>query len=181
VSHSTTYVILGALIVFSIYRRVRRTVSFQPLRKSAFTVRIILFILVGVLYLSGGARHPVLFAFDALGLLIGAIFAYFAIRTTVFEQRGDRWFFRTNRWIGITLVTLFLLRFVYRMVLVYNMSSQQIAAGQPVANAQAYTVDPLTSVVLFMLVSYYIAYYVSIMRKEKHLGVDAEGKLANVE
>src|SRR5579875_3033168 len=119
--HSASIVIIVILIAFSIYRRVRRAVTFQPLTKSRFTVRMVLLCVVGVMYLIGVVLlHPWHLLYVLAGIVIGGILAYFAIRTTVFEKRGEKWFYRPNQWIGIVLIVLFLGRFVYRIFEITN-------------------------------------------------------------
>jgi membrane protein CcdC involved in cytochrome C biogenesis len=167
--HGVSFVVIGVLVAWSIYRRIRRTVTFQPLRTKRLVFRMVALGAIGILYLVGIALHPAHLLFALLGLVIGGVLAYFAIRTTQFEQRDAVWFYRPNVWIGAVLVVLFLGRIVYRG---YEVSKQihtglqsQQMSGQPFGS----TADPFTTAFLFALIAYYIGYYVFLIRNQHRL------------
>ncbi len=162
--HGISWVVIGVLVVWSIYRRIRRTIGFQPLRTKRFIFRVVLFLVVGVLYLVGTALHPTYVLYALIGLVIGCILTYFAIRTTEFEQRENGWYYRPNIWIGTALIVFFLGRLIYRG---FEISKQiqtgtvsQHVGGQPLS----YSGDPLTASFLFALIAYYVGYSIFLIR-----------------
>jgi hypothetical protein len=168
-------VVIAALILFGLYRRVRRTIGFQPLNRRRLTMRSIIFIVIGLLILAAASVDPTIYIFDAAGTVIGLILAYFAISNTQYEQRADGWYYRPNGWISAIVLLLFFGRLVYRVVYALDMSKQlshvATAQGTTPAHLQAntYVADPWTAGMIFVLFAYYACYYLFLVRKEKHL------------
>jgi membrane protein CcdC involved in cytochrome C biogenesis len=166
-NHSASIVVPVVLIAFALYRRIRRTIGYQKLAKRAMTTRIVIFAIIGALILAAGAMRPIVYVYDLAGIAAGVVLAYYAIRTTTFERRGDSWFYRPNPWVGIILLALFIGRVadrLYEVYTLYGSSSVHNAGNQAQLNH-----DPFTAVVLFAIVTYYAVYYTFVIRKEKHL------------
>lgn len=127
--------------------------------------------IVGVIVLVAGYLHPTVYLYDLIGMAGGGIIAFYAIRSTSFEWRKDAWFYRPNPWIGVLLTVLFVGRIAYRLY----QDSALLGGGQvsesTANNAQlsAYAHDPITGVILFALVMYYVVYYTFLIRRERHL------------
>ncbi len=172
--HAILWVLIGGLVGWSIYRRVRRTITFQPLQVGRFTLRIVLLVLVSILYLASMVLQPTHFIFAGMGILLGIILAYFAIRTTKFERREERWFYRPNRWIGSFLVVLFLGRIVYRVIEGTQIMHAQLAQSSATSGSKfsGMQSDPLTATTLFTLVAFYVAYFTYLLLRKSKL--DAE-------
>ncbi|WDL95724.1 CcdC protein domain-containing protein [Alicyclobacillus sp. ALC3] len=170
--HSATPIIFVLLVAFALYRRVRRTVGFQKFVRSRLVTRMVLFGVVGVLILAAAVVYPTVYVYDAIGALIGAGIAYYAIRTTAFERRSGEWYYRPHPWIGVILIVLFVGRLAFQ---VYQDSAliSSAASGQAANQAQlsAYAHEPITAGIFFILIAYYIVYFAFLIRKEKHLEV----------
>jgi len=137
--------------------------------------RMTLLAIVGAVLLVTGFQNPMVYIFDVIGIVFGGIIAYYAIRTTSFEWRKDAWFYRPNPWIGLFLLVLFVGRIVYRVYQDYALFSATASANGKVVNqAQlaTYSHDPLTAIILFTLITYYVVYYTFLIRKERHLGIE---------
>lgn len=166
--HLVSWVVIVALLGWSMYRRVRRSITFQPLRPSRFTVRMVLFTVIGLLYLAGViVQYPLDGVWAVIGLLLGGILAYFAIRTTEFRPNGGQWLYRPHSWIGVILIVLFIGRIAFRAVEVSSALTNTTAAGP--AGMQAYQRDPLTTGVFFILIAYYLGYYTFLIWRYRHL------------
>lgn len=173
--HSATPIVLVLLVAFALYRRVRRTVGFQKFVRSRLVTRLVLFVVVGVLSLAAGLAYPLVYVYDAIGALIGAGIAYYAIRTTAFERRAGGWYYRPHPWIGVILIVLFVGRLAFEVyqdsALISSAASGQAAANQ--AQLSSYAHEPITAGIFFIVVAYYIVYFAFLIRKEKHLEVQS--------
>ncbi|MDQ0189577.1 hypothetical protein JI721_01870 [Alicyclobacillus cycloheptanicus] len=172
---SSTIVVVVLLVVFGLYRRVRRQIGYQLLRRGALTFRAVLFAVVSVLLLVAGYKQPMVYVGDGIGIVLGLVLAYIAMRYTQFEQRGGQWYYRSNGWIGAIVIALFFGRLIYRFALLYNLEKSPAAGAGTSASLQAvsYTTDPWTAGVVFILFSYYVAYFWMVLRKEKELSAGA--------
>jgi hypothetical protein len=98
--HSSTLVIIIGLILFSIFRRVKRNIGWQQLNSRILVTRTAIFSIIGIVFFVLGAFHPISFVSDVIGILIGIFLAYFCGVMTQFKQRDGCLFYRTNTWIG---------------------------------------------------------------------------------
>jgi hypothetical protein len=168
-SQSLTNVILPfILIAFLMYRRVKRSIGFQKYSPKRMMFRIVFFSLVGFIILLAGVVHPILFLADVVGLAVGSVLAYYAIRHFVYEWRGELLFTRTHIYIEATVLTLFLGRVLYR-ILTMVMTVRDL---QPISNdnqTSQYIKDPYTVAIFFVIIAYYILYYSFLIRKANAL------------
>lgn len=169
--HTASIVIVVLFILFAIYRRTRSSIGFQKLAGGRMIFRMALFVLIGVLFLVAGSQHPQVYLFDAIGIVVGGVIAYYAIRTTSFERRADAWFYRPNVWIGALLLVLFFGRIGYRVYQDYALVAAHASKGAIAQQSSfaSYSHDPLTAIIMFTLVAYYLIYYTFLIRKERHL------------
>lgn len=175
--HSVTIGIIVILVVLGLYRRTRRTIGFQKFMKGRMLTRMAVLTIVGILFLSMGFAHPIGYIYDFAGVVLGGIIAYYAIRTTSFEWRQSAWFYRPNPWIGALLLVLFFGRIGYRLFEDYQLyGTTPTGHGQPANQTQlsAYSHDPATTIILFTLIAYYVAYYTFLIRRERHLEVEEQ-------
>lgn len=169
--HYTSVILIVILVLFGMYRRVRRTVGFQYLARGRMIIRLIIFLVLALAILAGGAVNPLSYVFDVFGLVIGGIIAYISARTTRFEMRNGRWGYLQHLWIGIGLLVLFIGRLAFRFIELsqgVGKINQQKASGQNQMTAQNFS-DPWTSGFLMLLVAYYISYFIFLLRKAREL------------
>jgi hypothetical protein len=170
--HFYSILIIAALILFSIYRRVRRNIGWQELRQGNLMFRTILFLVVGLLFVSGAVSHPISFISDILGVLIGVALAYYSARITNFEQREGRLYYRPNTWIGSTVTVLFLARLFYRFYSLYSQggfSSYQQGQTNGFQNMSGAIGNSWTAGLMLIMFAYYVIYYFLLLRKQKRL------------
>jgi hypothetical protein len=156
------------LLAFMLYRRVKRSIGFQPYSPKRMRFRTVLFGVLGLFILSVGFIHPILFLADGVGIAVGAVLAFYAIRHFVYEWRGDLLFTRTHIIIEAAVLTLFLGRVLYRVLTVIMLSKNSGAQSDPQQMSQ-FTKDPFTVAIFLVIVIYYIVYYSFLLRRGKVL------------
>lgn len=170
--HFYSILIIAALILFSIYRRVRRNIGWQELRQGNLMFRTILLLVVGLLFVSGAVSHPISLISDILGILIGVALAYYSATITNFEQREGRLYYRPNTWIGSTVTVIFLARLFYRFYSLYSQggfSSYQQGQSNGFQNMSGAIGNSWTAGLMLIMFAYYVIYYFLLLRKKKHL------------
>ncbi|MEK3913200.1 CcdC protein domain-containing protein [Paenibacillus sp. FSL H7-0331] len=168
--HLGPTLLIMALIAFGIYRRLKRTIGFQKLNRKRLIFRTTIFGVLGCVFLYAGLLHPIHFIADAVGLAVGLILSYYAIKHIQFEKRDDAWYYRTHLWVEVTLIVLLLGRIVYRLLAMYYLKSDSGMTGAAAApTLESYTKDPLTVGIFFVLISFYIRYFTYLLRKQREL------------
>jgi hypothetical protein len=169
--HLDTIIIIGVLIVFMIYRRIRRNIGWQPLKSRKMTIRITIFLIIGLLFFVAGAMHPISLISDVVGILIGIILAYYSGTMTQFEQREGHWYYRPSTMIGSFVTFLFIGRIIYRIYQMYLLGqSGGFQAGQSgdVQNMNYAIGNSWGSGLILIMFAYYVFYYITILRKNYH-------------
>ncbi len=167
--------LFSALVVFLIYRRLRRTFGRQPLRPVRMSLRILLLAAVGCATLPM-ALHSAGFLPAMLGGgLSGVALALYGSSRTRFLTYQDRLYYVPHTYTGVAVSLLFLGRLAYRFIQIYlgvpAPAAHDIAAADPVQDfASASMVrSPLTVGLLFVLIGYYVCYYSLLLYKSKHI------------
>ncbi|MFH5181559.1 hypothetical protein ACHHV8_02380 [Paenibacillus sp. TAB 01] len=166
--HLGTTVGMTVLIGFILYRRFKRTVGFQKLTRSRFWFRIVLFSLVGCIFLYLGFLHPSNLIADGIGLLCGLVLSHLAVKHTQLEKREDGWYYSTHLGVQIAVLLLLVARVGYKVLTMYTMSPEAIAAANA-DPAQQFTKDPLTAGIFFVMVSFYIRFFLHLLGETKKL------------
>lgn len=157
--------LIAALVVWGVYRRMRRSFGRQRVRESRMWLRVGLLALVAVLAAASVARN-----LDVLGALLagiagGAALGYIGLKHTRFEVTRDARFYTPHAYIGLVVTALFLGRIVYRFLGVYNGAVPAAAAGHTLA--ASYQHNPLTLAIFGILVGYYVLYYVGVLQRTR--------------
>ena len=150
-------VALIPLIAWRLYRRVRGMIGRQKSRMRRHWTAAVLFPVVAVMVALGAFVHPAALAGLAAGIVVGIALAIWGLRLTRFEHTADGYFYTPNAHIGIALSVLFLARIAWRLF-----EMQQLASGG--GAPQNFVASPLTLVIFGMLVGYYTAYAVGLLR-----------------
>jgi hypothetical protein len=157
--------LIAALIVWRLYRRMRRSFGRQRVRDGYMWFRIGLLTLVG-------AAVGVLVArdIDVLGALLGgiacgAVLGAFGIKYTKFEVTPQGRFYTPHTYIGLAVTGLFVGRLLYRFLEMYNGVIPATTAGQGLA--AAYQRSPFTLAVFGALVGYYVLYYLGVLQRTR--------------
>jgi len=148
------YFLFGGLMVWGIYRRVRRNIGRQPLRPRRIIFSIVLFSFLGLLFLAISlTQQPLLLGIGG-GLLLGVALGFIGLRLTKFETTEAGHFYTPNTPIGIALSTLLIGRLLYRFWILLN---TDLASGHPPPFQ-----SPLTFLIFGLLVGYYLVFYLGL-------------------
>lgn len=167
--------LFAALVVFAVYRRLRRSFGRQPLRPIRMTIRMALLTLIVCLLLPSALRSAQYLAAEFAGAAVGVGLGVFGARRTRFVMYGERLHYVPHTYTGIAVSLLFLGRLVFRIVQVYG--GVHAAPGVHSDPSQAFTPasmvrSPLTVGIFFVLAGYYLCYYGWVLWKSKHLNSD---------
>lgn len=157
--------LVAALVVWRVYRRMRRSFGRQRVRDGYMWFRIGLFSLVTVLLSLTIARDLSVLAGLLAGIACGAVLGYVGLRHTKFEVTPEGRFYTPHTYIGLAVSALFLGRLLYRFLEMYNGGMPTPAAGQGLATA--YQHSPFTMAVFGVLVGYYVLYYLGVLQRTR--------------
>jgi hypothetical protein len=153
--HQLLPFIIVPLIAWRIYTRVRRSIGKQ--RFSAGRIWFTCVLLPILLALIGFAAYRDTTAVLCLlgGIVGGALLAQLGLRHTQFEYTDGAYSYTPHTYIGIGLSAVFLSRIGYR---IYQVS---IGVTPPVG------VGPINALVCGLLLAYYTAYAIGVLRWQK--------------
>ncbi|MFT8311870.1 MAG: hypothetical protein ABF629_11940 [Sporolactobacillus sp.] len=160
------WIIMTVVILFALYRRIRRNIGWQLFKVRRMMIRLSLCTIIGLFFLLGSFSHPISFISDLIGLLAGASLAYYSSKVTQLEHRNDRWHYRTNVWIGGLVSALFIGRLLYRF---YEVYSSGVLQGSTVTARQLNTNSTWTAGLLLIMFAYYVVYYLLLLIKQKQV------------
>jgi hypothetical protein len=162
--------IAGALVLFVLFRRARALLTRQKIRPQMMALRLALFAILAAVILALSLANPPALIGDVAGLAAGAAIAGLGLRLTTFDRQPDGLYYTPNRYVGLAVLALFLLRFVYRLA-IQTSATGAVSGGASVASRAAVlsqlTADPLTTGVFFLLVGYYAFYYVMLILRAR--------------
>jgi hypothetical protein len=165
--------LLAALVVFAIYRRLRRSFGRQELRPKRMILRIVLLTVIFVALLPMAFRSGQFLGAELAGVVLGVALGSWGAAQTRFQMYQERLHYVPHTYTGIAVSLLFLGRMVFRFVQAYTVAhAPQVAAATDPSQgfAPASMVrSPLTVGILFVLVGYYVYYYSWLLWKSKHL------------
>ena len=155
-------VVMGALVLLAIFRRVRRNIGRQPLRPGYMQFRIGLLSLIGALLVFGALRDATLLGAFIGGLAAGVALGWFGLQHTKFETTAEGRFYTPHTYIGLAVSLLLLGRIAYRFLTIYPAMQAAAQADQnPWASFQK---SPLTLAIFGVLIGYYVFYYLGVLR-----------------
>lgn len=167
------FLIVILVLIFILYRsfrRVRRSIGWQRLNPEKMRTFTVILFVIGSIFLAEGASHAISLVSDAAGILIGIILACYGAATTRFEKRDGGWHYRPNTWIGIAVTVLFFGRLIYRIYVMFAMTTSDAAPnGSVLGSGLQSMASGWTSGLLLIMFAYYIAYNIILLRKQKRM------------
>lgn len=160
----TPYLIV-ALLVWSIYRRMRRSFGRQRVRDGLLWLRIGILTLAAALIATQIARDTDLLGILLAGIAAGAVLGYFGLKHTKFEVTPVGRFYTPHTYIGLAVTALFLGRLLYRFLGMYNGLGLPAATGPDIATI--YRHSPFTLAVIGALLGYYLLYYAGVLQRTR--------------
>ena len=159
-------VLLAAVVVWGIVRRVRRTFGRQPVQPARMWLRIgILTFVGGLMAFTSVTGSPQMLEAFAAGLACGVGLAYLGLRHTRFEITPEGRFYTPHTYIGLAVTALFLGRMVYRLVYLSFGANAMASSDQTLA--ATYQKSPLTVGIIAVLVGYYVLFYLGVLLKTR--------------
>jgi hypothetical protein len=142
--------------VWRTYKRFRRLVGRQRLTMVRPWITLTLFPLLAALL--GWAVYPNrdLIGWLGAGIAAGAALSLLGLKLTAFERTPQGLFYTPNRYLGISLVLLFIGRIAWRVIEVTVLSAGNTVTG--------FVVSPVTLAVFGVLAGYYIGYAAGLLR-----------------
>jgi hypothetical protein len=157
--------LVAALVVWAVYRRMRRSFGRQRVREGRMWARIGVLMLLGALIGVQVARDLDVLAALLAGIVCGAALGYVGLRYTKFETTPDGRFYTPHAYIGLAVTALLVGRLLYRFLGMYDGAMPGMAAGQDLA--AYYRHNPFTLAVLGTVVGYYVLYYVGVLQRTR--------------
>ncbi|HEX7817252.1 DUF1453 domain-containing protein [Dyella sp.] len=151
--------IMGPLIAFMVWRRVRRTFGPQPVQRRRMMFRIAVLLILGGLISLSGLRDIRLLEGMLGGVLAGAALGVVGLRLTRFERNAaGEDVYIPNPWIGGLLTALLVGRLIWRFATV-----GMVAGAATPPHAPPLGNSPLTLLVFGLTVGYYVAYFIGLL------------------
>lgn len=148
-------ILFGALITWSVYRRVRRNLGRQKLRPRRSVVSIVILAVVSVLLRTTALPDSRLLLGLGGGILLGVLLGCFGLRLTQFETADEGHFYTPDTRLGVALSLLFAGRMIYRLWVLRDAAT---TPGPP----QLFH-SPLTFFIFGLLAGYYIVYHCGLL------------------
>jgi hypothetical protein len=157
--------LITALVIFAVYRRVRRNFGRQRVSEGRLKFRIGLLAVIGALLLVISLRFPLSLAALAGGAIAGIGLAMVGLQHTKFENTSDGRFYIPHTYTGLVVTALFLGRMCYRLLVVYPQMRAAAAEDQsPLGGLQH---SPLSAAVFGLLIGYYIFFNLGVLRRSQ--------------
>jgi hypothetical protein len=157
--------LVTAIVVWAVYRRMRRSFGRQRVQEKRMWLRIGILTLVTALIIATIARNVDVLGALAAGIVCGVALAYVGLRYTKFEITPQGRFYTPHAYIGLVVTALFLGRLLYRFLGIYNGVTPPADAGQSLA--ATYQHSPFLLAVFGALVGYYVPYYLGVLQRTK--------------
>jgi hypothetical protein len=164
-SRLVTPYLIAALIMWGLYRRMRRSFGRQRVRDGFMWFRIGILVLAAVFIGVQVAREVDVLGILAAGIACGAVLGYFGLRHTKFEVTSEGRFYTPHTYIGLAVSALFIGRLLYRFLGSYNGLVPPATTGQDLASI--YRHNPLTLAIIGALLGYYVLYYAGVLLRTK--------------
>jgi hypothetical protein len=154
------YAIMIPVMVFAVWRRVRRSFGRQPIQRRKMMARIAFLTVLGALIIWGGMHNLRLVEGLLGGALAGAALGTVGLRLTRFERDASGAdLYIPNAWIGGVLTAVLIARLAWRfLVLMPQMQDPAMAHSAPAMGN-----SPLTMAILGLMIGYYICYYAGLL------------------
>jgi hypothetical protein len=169
-------ILIGALVVWGIARRLRRTFGRQPVQPVRIWLRIVILTVVGGLIIASSVTRGVEMLEAVVGgLACGLALAYVGLRHTRFEVTPQGRFYTPHTYIGLAVTLLLVGRLAYRLLSLSNGTNGMLAAGPD--SAAAYQ-TPLTVGIFAVLIGYYVLFYAGVLLKTRAAALAPESPVS---
>jgi hypothetical protein len=161
--------LIGALVIWRFYSRVRRMVVRQKLSKVRPWITTCALPVVVALFVKGALAQPLSMAALVGGVVVGIGLGLYGLRLTRFENTPDGMYYTPSAHLGIALSVLLIGRVGYRAMQMYSAPNVSNAAP-PVP----FSGTPITLLIFGALAGYYVAYAIGLIRWRRSVRNAAE-------
>lgn len=165
--------LIAALVVWAVYRRLRRSFGRQRVREGFMWLRIGILTAAAAAVATVTVRDVSLLLALLAGMACGAALGFVGLRYTKFQVQSDGRFYTPHTYIGVAVSALFFGRLLYRFLAVYDGTLPGAAASRGFAGYQG---SPFTLAVFGALVGYYVLYYLGVLQRTRVSPALAAGK-----
>jgi hypothetical protein len=165
---SVVPILVGVLVLWAMYRRVRRSFGAQAVNPIRLRLRIGVLGLVSALLLIASARNLALLATLLAGAACGTALAYIGLRHTKFEVNARGRFYTPHTYMGLLVTALFVGRILLRLLPTVASARATLPSDpDPLRGIQS---NPATLATFGILMGYYLFYYVGVLWKSAREG-----------
>jgi hypothetical protein len=169
--------LIGALVVWRFYSRIRRMVVRQKLSKVRPWITVCALPVVIVLFVAGSIAQPLSVAALLGGAVVGIALGIYGLRLTRFENTPEGLYYTPSAHLGIALSVLLIGRVGYRAMQMYSAAGTS-STPPPVP----FTGTPITLLIFGALAGYYVTYAIGLLRWRRSVlnaaGAAADGSLS---
>lgn len=158
--------LVAALVIFGLYRRMRRSFGRQRVTEGRMWIRIGIFTVITLMVTAGTVAAHALEVLGGLaaGIACGALLGYLGLRHTKFEVTSEGRYYTPHTYMGLAVTALFVGRLIYRFLSVYDGT---VPAGAAARGLGAYQANPFTLATFGVLVGYYVLYYLGVLQRTR--------------
>ncbi|HEV2332837.1 MAG TPA: hypothetical protein VGV16_06710 [Gammaproteobacteria bacterium] len=162
-------------LLFLIYRRFRRNFGRQKLGRKRLKFRLWVFSILGLLLFLPALFSPLRALATVVGLGIGVSLALWAAKHTRFEKQDGTLYYIPHSYTGMVVTALFLGRLLYKILWVSHSAFSGFGVDPggvspwDFGGFSAISSNPLTRIIFFILVGYYVYYYWYVLNESEHL------------
>lgn len=162
--------LVAALVIWGLYRRMRRSFGRQRVTEGRMWLRIGIFTVLTVITVLVTVGTAAAHDFKVLGGLVagiacGAVLGYVGLRHTRFEVTSEGRYYTPHTYMGLAVTALFVGRLVYRFLSIYDGTLPAAAAAA--RGFGAYQANPFTLAALGVLAGYYVLYYLGVLQRTR--------------
>lgn len=151
------------MVLAIVFLRIRRTVTSQPINRTRLVTRIVVLALIGIFLVMSSGSQGTLGLLGVLGgIVVGLALAYLSLRHTIFTIHSNQVLYKANPYIGALVIALLIAR-IFVDAPLYTHTALHEAGPTHV------TLNPLSLVLYFIFVAYWIAYYLGVMRRAREM------------
>jgi hypothetical protein len=154
---------IAALVVWAIYRRLRRSFGRQPIRPARMRVRMGILVLLGATFIPAALASVQFLGAECAGLAAGIALAWWGAARTRYRSEGGQLYYVPHTYTGIVVSLLFIGRLAYRLAQAYLWNTPMMSG--PGMNVKS----PLTAGLVFVLIGYYVVYYGVVLWKSRRI------------
>ena len=173
--HVPALAIAVPLMGWGMYRRVHRNIARQKVTAWRLLMRTTVLSILFVVLLFWPSFDPLMAAAEAVGVVIGALFALLGLRHTRFEQMPDGHYFTPNPILGVAVSMLFIGRMIYRIIVLYPTlaAAQQTDSPMTTQMLNAGPRSALTIALLGVVIGYFTIYCLGVLRTSRQMTTSA--------